>query len=80
MLGKMDKPTQTTKTGLLSDTWRREQQYSLVFLLRNSMDRGPWWAMVHGTAELEAAERLTNTIHKSVTQNGLRLNTQRLIL
>ena len=31
-------------------------QYSY---LENSMDRGTWWATVHGVAELGTAERLT---------------------
>jgi len=29
--------------------------------LENPMDRGAWWATVHGVAELDAIERLTQT-------------------
>ena len=28
--------------------------------LENSMDRGPWWATVHGTAESDMTERLSS--------------------
>ena len=31
--------------------WRRKWQPTPVFLLRNPMDRGAWWATVHGVAE-----------------------------
>ena len=31
--------------------WRRECLSTPVFLLENSMDRGPWWATVHGIAK-----------------------------
>jgi len=33
-------------------------QYSC---LENSMDRATWWATVHGIAELETSEQLTNS-------------------
>ena len=29
--------------------------------LENSMDRGAWWAKVHGVAELDVTEQLTHT-------------------
>ena len=31
--------------------WRRKWQPIPVFLLENPMDRGAWWAVVHGVAE-----------------------------
>ena len=31
--------------------WRREWQPTPVFLLGNPMDRGAWWAAVHGVAK-----------------------------
>ena len=31
------------------------------FCLENSMDRGAWWATVHGVAELARTEQLTHT-------------------
>ena len=31
--------------------WRRKWQPTPVFLLENSMDRGAWWAIVHGVAK-----------------------------
>ena len=34
-------------------------QYSC---LENSMDRGAWWATVHGVAKLDMTEQLTHTM------------------
>jgi len=31
--------------------WRRKWQPTPVFLLGNPMDRGAWWATVHGVAK-----------------------------
>jgi len=31
--------------------WRKEWQYTPAFLLDNSMDKGAWWATVHGVAK-----------------------------
>ena len=33
--------------------WRRKWQPTPVFLPRESMDRGAWWAAVHGVAHLD---------------------------
>ena len=35
-------------------------QYSC---LENLMDRGVWWAIVHGVAELNTIEQLNRTVH-----------------
>ena len=34
------------------DPWRRKWQPAAVFLLENLMDRGAWWAIVHGVAKV----------------------------
>ena len=33
--------------------WRRKWQSTPVFCLRNPMDRGAWWAVVHGVTKSE---------------------------
>ena len=33
------------------DPWRRKRLTTSVFLVGNPMDRGAWWAMVHGVAK-----------------------------
>ena len=48
--------------------WRRfpvkgSSSYPLqYFCLENSMDRGAWWATVHGATKSDVAERLKTTI------------------
>ena len=43
-------PVQEMKVRFLGqeETWRRKLQHPPVFLLGKSMDRGAWWATVHG--------------------------------
>ena len=43
--------------------WRREWQPTPVFLLENSMDRGAWWAIVHGVAKRLTQPKQLNTCH-----------------
>ena len=35
--------------------------HSSILILENSMDRGAWWATVHGVSELDTTELLTHT-------------------
>ena len=43
--------------------WRKEWQYTPAFLLDNSMDKGAWWATVHGVAELDMTEQRHTHTH-----------------
>ena len=43
--------------------WRRKWQPTPVFLPGNPMDRGAWWAPVHGAAESDTS---THTAAKSI--------------
>ena len=43
--------TQVQSLGLEDPHWRREWLPTPVFLPRNSMDRGAWWATVHEVAK-----------------------------
>ena len=38
--------------------WRRKWEPTLVFLLENAMDRGAWWAVVHGVAKSQTWLRM----------------------
>ena len=44
--------------------WKREWQPLQYSCLENSMDRGVWWATVHGVTELDTAEQL---MHNTLT-------------
>ena len=41
--------------------WRRKRPSTLVFLLGKSIDRGAWWATVHGTAKKSDTTDHTHT-------------------
>ena len=44
-----------------------ENGYPLQYsCLENPMDRGAWWAMVHGIAELNMTERLNTSIQNKL--------------
>ena len=51
--------------------WRRKWQPTAVFYLENPIDRGAWWATVHGFTELDMTEQLTHT-HTLFTKHILR--------
>ena len=38
--------------------------------LGNPLDRGSWWAIVHGVTESDTTEQLTHSIHKESDDNG----------
>ena len=53
------------------DLLEKEMAYPLQYsCLENPMDRGAWWAMVHGVAELDMTEQLT--VHVSFRGLGFR--------
>ena len=58
-------PTSTGDAGSIPGSGRSPGEgngYPLqYFCLENSVDRGVWWATVHGITELETSEQLTNS-------------------
>ena len=51
--------------GIRKISWRRKSQLSYSWL-NHSMDRGVWWAAVHGVVEFDMTQQLNNN---SATQN-----------
>jgi len=53
LIGKKNPPANVGDLGswIRRIPWRRKWQPTPVFLPGNSMDRGTWWATVHGVAE-----------------------------
>ena len=47
--------------------WKRKWQPTPEFWLKNFMDRGGWWATVHGVTESDATEHLWTCLWKIVT-------------
>ena len=43
--------------------WRRAYQPTPIFLLENSMDRGAWWATIHGVAKSRTGLKQLSTAH-----------------
>ena len=40
--------------------------HSSILAWRISMDRGAWWATVHGVAELDSTEQLSTALHNQI--------------
>ena len=40
--------------------------HSSILAWRISMDRGAWWATVHGVAELDSTEQVSTALHNQI--------------
>ena len=49
--------------------WRRKWQPILVSCLENPIDRGAWWAILHGVVKSDTTEQVTDT---HITENNLK--------
>ena len=49
--------------------------HSSILSLENSMDRGAWWATVHGVSELDTTELLTHTHIHTHTRARMHIHT-----
>ena len=49
-------------------SWRRKWQPTPVFCLGNPMDRGAWWATVHGVEEFDMIEQLKSNSMLSIIE------------